>query len=436
MKKLHQKVYSIVLILFFSGCANTTFNLPTLALPSTEELPSFELPEFTFFDDLEVDKNLSPIQGLKVYTDMDEAAIEWVPIYTNNIEGYRIFRKDANETKFKLIEIIEDRYQSHFCDTRLKPNRVYTYAISSYTADDRVSRLSNEVTIKTKPRLKELGYFKALSNFPNRVKLIWKPHKNRAVYSYEIKRWNRVLKRWEDLAEVKNRLSIEYIDTDVKPGVGYVYRIYAKTFKGDLSNPRDSNKAFSKMPPPTIRGIQATTNLPRKIEVIWKPSKSKDIVYYNVYKSSLPNSLFKRVAQTKANHFVDLLDEDNKVLYYKVTAVDKYGLESFLPKKAAKGVSARAILPPVETKAIIQNDKITLTWRNPDIQTVKNKIIKRYREGFTIKTKVYYPKRLNKFVDSEVEKNITYSYTIIAIDSNGRESKPSKEIRISIYNKQ
>ncbi len=431
MNKFHQIICSISLILLFSGCANKSITLPSL---DTDELPSFSLPEFTFFDDLEIDKRLPLINGVKVYTDMDEAAIEWRPIYTSNIKGYRIFRKENKESRFKLIKIIEDRYQAHFCDTRLKPNTTYTYAISSYTQDDRVSSLSKEATIKTKPALEELRYFEAISGFPNRIKLIWRPHQNKAVMGYVIKRWSKVLKRWKEIAEVENRLNIEYIDTDIEPMKDYIYRIQAKTFKGDLSNPRDSQKARAKNLPATIRGLQATNNLSRKIELIWKPINNPDLLYYNVYKSSLPNSLFRQVGQTKANYFVDLLDEDNKVVYYKVTAVDKYGLESFMPRKAAKGMSAKAIVPPKPNKAIIQNKSVTLTWVNQDRRAVKNKIIKKYRDGFTLEEKILYPTKLNTFVDTDVEEGKVYSYVIIAVDSSGVESPPSKEIRAAIVN--
>ncbi len=427
MKKLSQIILSTSLILFFSGCANTN-----LRLPAVEELPSFSLPEFTFFDDLVVDKRLPRVNGLKIYTDMDEATIEWKPIYNSNIAGYRIFRKVAKATRFQLIKIMDDKYSSHFTDLRLSPNTLYTYAVSTYTKDERVSDLSNSIQRKTSPLLKEVEFFKALSGFPNRIKLLWKPHKNEAVKNYEIQRQDVKTKIWKKIATVEGRLSIEYIDKDVESMTYYVYQISAQTYEGISSRLRKTQKASARTLPATITGLQATNNLPRKIELIWNKSQHSELLYYNVYKSSFADSLFKIVGQTKANHFVDLLDEDKKEVYYKVTAVDKYNLESFMQKTSKAGITQKNLQSPIDAKATIEHKMVIVSWKNIDPRTHKNKVIKNYRDGLSIESETYFPPKNQIFIDKNVKENTNYSYTIIAIDKDGVESQPTQEIRVSI----
>lgn len=70
-----------------------------------------------------------------------------------------------------------------------------------------------------------------MTNLPNRIKLIWRPHPDFRVDSYIIERTKGDDKEFKNCRS-KNRLNAEYIDSDLKPNENSSYRIIAVSFNG------------------------------------------------------------------------------------------------------------------------------------------------------------------------------------------------------------
>ncbi|MGG7072821.1 hypothetical protein U5B43_00990 [Campylobacter sp. 9BO] len=189
--------------------------------------------------------SLPTINNLLTIADTTEIGFEWTPINDENVLGYYLYRLNPSDNKFFVVGHINDRYATHYVDRDLAPETTYSYQIRSYSSNA-VSPASQTVKVATKPLLNSVPFVQAINGLPNRVKLIWRPHPDNSVISYVIKRADAKSSDFGEVAEVKGRLSAEFIDQKVKPGNTYRYTVHVKTAQKTLSKPSEIVTATTK----------------------------------------------------------------------------------------------------------------------------------------------------------------------------------------------
>ncbi|MFK5881114.1 MAG: hypothetical protein QM482_02780 [Sulfurospirillum sp.] len=408
MKILRLILLSIVSILFFSGCQT---------IPNTPMKPR-------------IDPSLPTVTGLKVLSDITEVGFEWKPNYDERIMGYYVYRSNPKEQTNKLhrVATIKDRYSSHYVDTGLQPQTRYYYRFSTFSNDKRESVPSKMITVTTKRMISSVVFLKAIVGLPNRVKIIWRPSEYPRVSAYIIERNDLSSMKWKKVATVKGRLSAEYIDAGLKNNYLYKYRIRVKTYDGLVSKPSQIVEASTKPLPPVVENLRATHNLPKKIVLTWNLSPKPDISYYKVYRTLNPIFFYSYHAKTKDNKFEDLINENGKSYYYKVTAVDKDGLESPKQPSAIAGTTLDIPLPVSITSLRQDGKSVMLTWMGNDNRAVSYNIKKEYKGKTVNLTGI----RSFSYQDRDVIPGVEYKYSVIAIDKYGLESKPSEPVLVSI----
>ncbi len=378
-----------------------------------------------------IDLSLPTVTKIRTLSDIKSIALEWSPVYDERVQGYYLYR--GKGSKLKRIAKIEDRYSSHYLDTDLMPDTIYEYRLSTYDKVGKESKASPVAKAKTLPIPESVSFLEAIDHLPREVKLIWRPHPFQRVEWYIIERSEPGREKWQQRATLKGRLNAEYIDKDLKDNYIYYYRVRVKTCDGILSKPSKTVKANTKPRPSIVRGLRATKNLPKKIIVRWQPNPEPDIDHYNVYKSIFEIGPYIVTAKTKRTEYVDLIDEDGAKRYYKVTAVDSDGLESFKQDVPVVGQTLPKPLPPVIDEQRFKNGTLYLRWESPDGRAVKYIVKKIEKEGF-LKENVYTFTNIRSttFTDAGLKPGIKYIYTVIAVDKYGIKSKPSKEIVIKV----
>lgn len=408
MKLFRPIILLVVSILFFSGCQNSP-------IPSSKPI---------------IDPSLPTVVGLKVLTDITEIGFEWSPKYDERVAGYYVYRSDPKEQTGKLhrIATIKDRYSSHFVDTKLSPQTKYYYRFSTFSKDGRESVPSEMITATTKRMIPSVAYLKAITGLPHRVKIIWRPLEYPRVSSYIIERNDLSSVEWKKIATVKGRLSAEYIDAGLKNNYLYKYRIRVKTFDGVVSKPSQIVEASTKPLPAMVENVRATHDLPKKIVLSWDASLNPDISYYKIYRTINPILFYSYYAKTKDTKFVDLINQNGKSYYYKVTAVDKDGLES--PKQSSPIVGSTLAIPSsVSITSIKQGDNsVMLTWTANDDRAVSYNIKKEFKGKVQNLTGI----RSFSYQDRDVYPGVEYKYSVVALDKYGLASKPSEPILITI----
>jgi len=184
----------------------------------------------------EVDKTLQNIKVTHILPTKNTIGFEWEEIKNYRIGGINIYKKTQNG-EYLRIGIIGNPYATHFVDTNLKPSTFYSYKFSTF-ALGKESLASKAFRVKTLKTFNPISFIKSYPVGENSIKILWRPHDHPAIKGYVIERAIRS-EKWEYLATVKGRLMSEYIDTLVRKGRMYNYRVIAQSYDGikSLSSP-------------------------------------------------------------------------------------------------------------------------------------------------------------------------------------------------------
>jgi len=367
---------------------------------------------------------LPTVKEFKAYPDRNAMALFWKPV--TQMSGYYIQRYEPKKHKWIEIATINDPFKSIYVDTDLKPNTIYKYRIATFNKQ-KIPSLAVETSQKTLPKLSPVIPLEAKPLKKGMVKIIFRPHQNERVKKYIIQRFNDEKAKWEEISTLSPRLNVEYIDSGLKDGKIYKYRIIAVSFDEIKSYPSKTVVVSTYPKPPVVLNVKASVDLPKEIKITW--SAVKDAAYYKIYRSDSPDGYFSYYAKTKNTYFIDKIGKDGVKKYYKVTAVSKYGTESLLnespvvmgqtlPKPAAPIVSTN-----------INGNKIEFIFTSPDNRAVKYLIVKEEHLGFLKKKESKFITDKNSFQDT-IDPKKSYTYYIYEIDKYGLISKNPAKIEV------
>lgn len=190
----------------------------------------------------ETDPTLKTITQVRPFATMNSVGFEWDKIESHRTHGINIYRglPSEGEQSLKQIGSIGNRYATHFVDTHVKPDTSYMYTFTTFSLGQE-SRHSSVLEVKTLPAFPAVSFVQAYKVAPNAVKLLWKPHDNPSVDTYIVQRSVNG-GEWKFVAQVKGQLMVEYIDTFVRSGHNYEYRIIAQSYDKIQAKPSQTTQ--------------------------------------------------------------------------------------------------------------------------------------------------------------------------------------------------
>jgi len=404
MKKSITSILSVGLIVLFSGCQQ---NAGTPLKPK-------------------IDANLPMVasDSVRHISDINAIALEWKKITIPQAAGYYIIRADMQEDgKFKRIATVKNKLVTHYLDTNVKANSKYGYKLAVFTDKGFESRTSDVYVVSTLPNFESVSLIEATSDLPRQIKILWRPHQNPRVAEYILEKTAPTKGKWEKIATIENRLNVEYIDEDLDDNEIFMYRLKAVTFDGIVSNASTIVSATTKALPGQIKTLEVTRDLPKKIQLAWGKSDTKDVMYYNIYRSTSAEGSYTKIktAPVAHNRFDDMVSDDGKIFFYKITTVDVDNLESKIDEvtPVMGSTLAKPKMPQI-TLAMIEGNKIVLNWIATDDRTVSYNIYKTSKENWMSSNEVLIPNVTGlRFEDPDVVRGIEYNYRLQSIDKHG-----------------
>ena len=419
-------VISIVMSLFFVGCSTTMVNTDSMnkklrSIDTFEQNSNLEIPE---------------VVGL---SDIRENALEWKITFTGDVDGYRIYRADYNKykPKYKLVRQINDRYIKHYVDTHLKPNKTYMYSMSTLK-NGYESIKSSPIKLKTKRPPEPTNYIIAYSGMSKSIKIMWKPSVDIRVNGYLLEKYNSKYRKWEQLKVIKNRLSVEFIDTKLKDGTVYKYRLRSLINNRKIvGRPTKSVHAKTKPIPPIVENINITSKA-KGVELTWDVADIKDVEYYKIYRIKdwqyVANTvLFKEmVGKTKDTIYIDELpNKNNDNFYYFVTAVDSDGVEGNVQSSPRLGYTLRKPISPSVEEFGYRDGLVKFKISSRDERDVYYRVYKKTNKKFFIFQETNEGFKGLLYEDGKVNIEYSYEYYFTSYDKYGIESKPSKVLYLN-----
>ncbi len=183
------------------------------------------------------DTSLTGIGHVHALPSMNSVGFEWKKIENIRVRGVNIYRGNAfgDKESFRRIGTVGNRYATHFVDTHVEANTEYSYTFTTFALGKESSR-SKILFVKTKPAFSAVSFVQAYKVAPTVVKLLWRPHSNPSVNAYIVQR-SVAGGEWKFVSQVQGRLMAEYIDTFVRRGKSYRYRIIAQSYDKIRSEP-------------------------------------------------------------------------------------------------------------------------------------------------------------------------------------------------------
>ncbi|MDY0117011.1 MAG: hypothetical protein RBR59_05515 [Sulfurimonadaceae bacterium] len=412
MKLWTQTLLLTVLIAFVSGCAATP-------------KPKQEIPIDTSLPVVTLTKN-------GVIIDMNSIAFEWESLKDDRVEGVYVYKLTPKsiEKKPSYYATIHNRFSTHFVDNDVTPDTNYTYAFQTFSKKSQ-SPSSEYVVVNTLPVLESVSWIHSIPDMPRSAKIIWRPHNNQKVKSYIVERNTLENEEWKTHATIEGRLNAEFIDLDLKDKYTYKYRIRVKTFDNIVSTPSEIVKVVTKALPKEVTNITATRDLPRRIEVRWNKTDVVDFERYYVYRSKDVDGSYELVAKLYNNVFIDEVGEDAKQFFYRVSVVDKDGLESKNHEQSIQGLTLIKPNAPALFEAKMINGKVELRWDKVDSRIKSYVVTKRAKKGFFNENIEEYTGIAGmKYIDGDIEPDTIYYYRVYGVDVNGIKSEPSIEVEL------
>jgi len=391
-------------------------------------------------DEVVIDSTLPIVELTKngAVVDMNAIAFEWKSIKDQRVEGVYVYRltPESKDDLYSYYRSVPNRFVTHFVDSDIKPDSRYSYFFKTYTKESE-SLQSKKVNLNSLPVLESVSWIHSVQNMPRSAKIIWRPHVNQKVNSYIIERKLSNDDEWESIATIYGRLNAEYIDEELKDNYTYMYRVKVQTFDNIISTPSQMVKVITKPLPPQIAGIVATKNLPKEIKLTWESSGIDDFARYQVYRSESLDGSYDLIAKLQSNIFVDRCEEDGKKYFYRVSVVDKDGLESEFFANTADGSTLKKPETPSKVRANLIDNRVELSWENSDPRVSSYIVEKKYKKSFmNYVSKEFKNITDKKFVDSDIELSKTYYYLIYSLDKNSIKSEPSIEVKIEYTKEQ
>ncbi len=358
--------------------------------------------------------------------------LKFIPSLLNVQEGFEVkkyilYRKKENWIKVQEIpaEFNSPSELSLYAeDTGLQDNTTYEYCLTSVTPQ-KESPCSTPIKITTIPP-PVLALEK--DNLLRRIDLKWQKIDN--VQGYYL--YRRIQdEKWHKIASIPNNSICTYSDkNNLEDGLTYEYYLTAYDTKGE-TGPSNIVRGKTKDLPLPPTNIIAISGMVKSVLLRWNPINDKDVGGYIIYRGTTPNQMTeitKLKGHTK-DSYIDkgsLLEplQDGKTYYYAIASFNLYNKEGPI-SKVVKATTKPRPTSVKEFKAILETNKVILTWLSNPEHDIHSYIIYRCNKNGNCKKLATLPPTQTKYEDYEITGENVYTYNIIAIDKDKLKSDPA-----------
>ncbi len=281
---------------------------------------------------------------------------------------------------------------------------------------------------------------RATSGQYREIPLRWEPVLTPGVAGYVVESALAAAGPFRVRAPLRDRGALAWLDRGepdepLGDGAARYYRLRAFAHDGRVSSNASPVASATSAPlPAPPEDLRAWSRQPRSIPLTWNPSRDPNVAGYTVERSPNPGGPFEVVAELDGRQSTHLLDTglgDLRVLYYRVSSRNP-GDERGVPSGALRAVTKPAPLPPISLHVEGRRlGAIAFAW-DPNVETdLLGYRLRRWRKGHPAETVTYVGADKTRAEDIRVTPEQAYDYTLVAVDRDGLESRPSSPIHVT-----
>jgi len=283
------------------------------------------------------------------------------------------------------------------------------------------------------------------SNADRQISLAWEPVLVGDVAGYAILRGGGNAEGpFHRVGISTSRFGTVFSDAGDKPGeLGdgqtYTYRVHPYDRQGRVSRSHAALTATTEPRPAIPESLQVYSNLPRRAVLSWKPSEQRAVSGYGVYRCPTMAGPWERVsfAEGRLNSvYEDTIPGDLRVMYYRISAVNRFGGESEMTESPIRAVTKAEPLPPTGLKADARRlGSVALAWAQnvePDVRSYEVWRSEKAAADFGPEARIAsVDAPTTAYADTAVGCGETVRYRLRALDADGLESFYSDPLEVT-----
>ncbi|HNX66049.1 MAG TPA: hypothetical protein PKH02_04150 [Bacteroidales bacterium] len=366
--------------------------------------------------------------------------LSWSISHNDLVNSIFIYRSDSYDGEYAKIAEVPSVSIS-YTDQTVEPNRKYYYMIRLTGPMGELSAPSSRIFAISDDRSKPAPpMITSAEGTSKGIQLTVKVTERNlsGVRIFRNSQDNRTMIPVTNLLAAKD-LTVIYEDTaNISPVKFYGYTAISENASHLQGNPSDTVYARSSKPYtlPVVIGLVAD-NRGTHNQLYWNDMHfiEAPVEGYNVYRGELPSGELKQINDTiisaGKNSFTDRAIEPGKTYLYSVTIVDGFGKTGAQCTPVKVSPETVPVRPPSTVSANSEADFIRISWNIVQSPTLKEYKVFRYTRGNKPSAVGSLPAgAVTEYSDKDVIKGQLYFYYIVTVDSDGRQSNPSKEISI------
>jgi len=339
-------------------------------------------------------------------------------------QGYKVYRRGANDSEWQLITTIKRKSTASYTDKEaLQDGTRYRYYVAAYDGDGETALVAaTEGTTKSAPAAS--NSFSVLGGQVKKAALSWTPYTDPDVAGYAIYRQDLAQSdQFKRIAFLKGATKSSYEDSkNLTDGTVYSYKMAAENKMKGLGDFSEVISITTKKRPQPARFFAAAA-LGRAIELQWRASPNEDIASYDL-RRQWAGQQWQSLA-TLAADTLDYRDANLKPYLsasYRLVAVDVDGLRSDYDASAAVDNPVTVDLQ-IQTEDLLRT--VELSWNRQYLIEALNL----YRSATAEpddwkKIKKLKATAVNYSDKTGLQDGLQYHYKLLAADDSG-ELSPS-----------
>jgi fibronectin type 3 domain-containing protein len=284
------------------------------------------------------------------------------------------------------------------------------------------------------------------SNADRQISLAWEPVLVGDVAGYAILRGtgSNGEGTFHKVGITTSRFGTVFTDAGEKPGsLGdgqtYSYRVHPYDRQGRVSRSHAALTATTEPKPSIPESLQVYSNLPRKAVLSWKPSEQRAVSGYGVYRCPTMAGPWEKVTFVEGrlnSVYEDSIPGDLRVMYYRITALNRFGGESEMTESAIRAVTKAEPLPPTGLQADAHRlGRVALKWAHnvePDVTGYEVWRSDKLADDFGAEQRIATVEAAKtEYLDAAVGCGETVRYRLRALDADGLESFYSEPLEVT-----
>jgi fibronectin type 3 domain-containing protein len=241
-----------------------------------------------------------------------------------------------------------------------------------------------------------------------------------------------------------SRFGTVFTDAGEKPGAlgdgqTYSYRVHPYDRQGRVSRSHAAIKATTEGKPAIPEALQVYSNLPRKAVLSWKPSEQRAVSGYGIYRCPTMAGPWERMGFVEGRLntvYEDTIPGDLRVMYYRISAVNRFNGESEMTESPIRAVTKAEPLPPTGLEADAKRlGRVALQWApnvESDLKSYQIWRADKHTDDFDPETLIATVEATKtKYLDAAVGCGETVRYRLRAVDADGLESFYSEPLEVT-----